>query len=118
MKATNSVFVNTTKFVLFCRWPAIEMSAEKPVPAPESHINCLTPTYIRDETVARFPVPRDKIKWTVAYEDYDPIDFTMPHILKGPVWADPNIRYISMSKLAETYSSIHPCRRFIHLLRL
>lgn len=66
--------------------------ALSPVQPPKSHKNCLTKTYVRDDKQARFPVPDDRIQWTVPYPEYDPDDFTMPHILKGPAWADPNIR--------------------------
>ena len=73
------------------------MSGLTPVPAPKVHKNCLTNTYIRDDRQARYPVRENQISWSTPYPEYDPDDFTMPHILKGPVWADPNIRYSTKS---------------------
>jgi ADP-ribose pyrophosphatase len=40
--------------------------------------------------VARAPVPDDKVSWTVEWPDYKPVDYTSPHVLKGPLWADPD----------------------------
>ena len=40
--------------------------------------------------VARFPVPEEKVGWTVAWADYSPVDFTAPHVREA-VWADPDI---------------------------
>lgn len=42
--------------------------------------------------VRRFPVPDDRVSWTVEYEEYRPVNHTSPHVLKGPVWADVDIR--------------------------
>jgi len=64
----------------------------KPAPIPRKHKNCLSKTYCRDDKQNRFPVQENQIVWEASYPEYDPDDFTMPHILKGPVWADPNIR--------------------------
>ena len=41
----------------------------------------------------RFPVPDDKVSWSVEWPEYAPVDYTAPSILRGPVWADPDIRY-------------------------
>ena len=36
-------------------------------------------------------MPDSKISWSVAWDDYDPIEFTSPKILEEkPVWADIN----------------------------
>ena len=43
----------------------------------------------------RFHVPDDKVSWSVDWPEYAPVDHTLPAILKGPVWADPDIRYAS-----------------------
>lgn len=42
--------------------------------------------------VRRFPVPQDKVPWSMAYPEYLPVDHTAPRVLSGPVWADPDIR--------------------------
>lgn len=71
----------------------VDMSSKTAsVPPPNHHKNCLSATYCRDDRQSRFPVPERLISWRTPYDDYDPDDFTMPHILKGPGWADPNIR--------------------------
>lgn len=46
--------------------------------------------------VARAPVPDGKVSWAVSWPDYKPVDYTAPHVLKGPVWADPDFRYIDV----------------------
>ena len=40
----------------------------------------------------RFPVPDDKVSWSVDWPEYHPVDYTAPVVLKGPVWADPDFR--------------------------
>lgn len=42
--------------------------------------------------VTRFPVPDDKVAWSVEWNDYDPVDYTAPSVKAGPVWADPDVR--------------------------
>ena len=42
--------------------------------------------------IKRFPVPDDKVSWSVDWPEYSPVDYTNPHVLAGPVWADPDIR--------------------------
>lgn len=42
--------------------------------------------------VKRFHVPDDKVPWLVDWPEYQPVDYTAPSVLKGPVWADPDIR--------------------------
>lgn len=42
--------------------------------------------------VKRFPVPDDKVPWSVTWGEYSPVDYTAEVVLKGPVWADPDIR--------------------------
>lgn len=44
--------------------------------------------------VARAPVPDDKVSWAVSWPDYKPVDYTAPSVLRGPVWADPDFRYV------------------------
>ncbi len=46
--------------------------------------------------VKRFPVPDDKLDWSVEWPEYAPVDYTAPSVAKGPVWADPEIRSASI----------------------
>ena len=84
-------------FLLPCKPMMAKAFSSCEVLAPKVHKNCLTNTYIRDDRQARYPVRENQISWSTPYPEYDPDDFTMPHILKGPVWADPNIRYSTKS---------------------
>lgn len=47
--------------------------------------------------VRRFPVPDDKVPWSVDWPEYQPVDYTAPSVLKGPVWADLDIRSTNMT---------------------
>lgn len=47
--------------------------------------------------VRRFPVPDDKVQWSVDWPEYQPVDYTAPVVLKGPVWADPDIRSLNIA---------------------
>lgn len=42
--------------------------------------------------VDRFPVPDEKLSWSVEWPDYKPVDYTAEAVLRGPVWADPDVR--------------------------
>jgi hypothetical protein len=42
--------------------------------------------------VKRFPVPDDKVEWSVPFPEYAPVDYTAPSVLAQPVWADFDIR--------------------------
>ena len=44
----------------------------------------------------RFPVPDDKVEWSVDWPEYTPVDYTAPSVAKSPVWADPEIRFYSL----------------------
>ena len=56
-------------------------------------------------SVKKCQVPNEFVKWTVAYEDYKPVEYTSDIVLKKPVWADPDIRY-KYSKLCCISQSI------------
>ena len=45
----------------------------------------------------RTHVPDDKVSWTVEWPEYNPVDYTSPSVQAGPVWADPEIRYVLIS---------------------
>ena len=47
--------------------------------------------------VKRFPVSDDKVDWSVEWPEYSPVDYTAPPVAKGPVWADPEIRLVSIT---------------------
>lgn len=56
------------------------------------HTNCrktVSVPYIRDDEQTRCAVPDDKVSWSAHWTAYDPDDYTMSHVLSGPVWADP-----------------------------
>lgn len=40
--------------------------------------------------IKRFPVPEEKIPWTVEYPEYKPVTYTAA-VLQGKPWADPDI---------------------------
>ena len=40
----------------------------------------------------RFPVPDDKVPWSVSWSEYRPVDYTAQVVLNKPVWADPDFR--------------------------
>ena len=54
-----------------------------------SHLACVNATY--QNGPARYPVPQEKIPWSIDFTDYKPVQYTAPVVLKGPVWADKNI---------------------------
>jgi hypothetical protein len=43
----------------------------------------------------RYPVPRNKIKWIIDYDDYTPIEFTSAKILlkDGKTYTDPHMYF-------------------------
>lgn len=42
--------------------------------------------------VRRFAVSEEKVPWSTEYPEYQPVDYTAPSVLAGPVWADSDIR--------------------------
>ena len=60
-------------------WSKLHTKCRSAVPVP----------YIRDDDQLRCAVPDDKVQWSVSWPQYDPDEYTMSHVLKGPVWADP-----------------------------
>ena len=44
--------------------------------------------------VERFQVPDDKVSWNASFDDYKPVDYTAPVVIRDPkpVWADVDIR--------------------------
>lgn len=58
-----------------------------------THVKARTGKYPGSD-VERFHVPDDKAPWTVEFEDYSPVEYTVPKILNDkPEWADPDTRY-------------------------
>ena len=43
--------------------------------------------------VERFPVPNDKVCWSVDWLEYKPVDYTAPVVERMPIWADTDFRY-------------------------
>lgn len=58
------------------------------------HTNCRSSQSTRycKENQLRQAVPDNKVPWSVEFPEYKPDDYTTSEVLKGPVWADPNIR--------------------------
>lgn len=44
-------------------------------------------------SIKKCNVPSEFANWSVAYEDYKPVEYTSEKVLNKPVWADPDIRY-------------------------
>ena len=61
-------------------------------PATMIHIKARIEVYPRTEDVKRFPVPDDKVPWSVKYEGYQPPYYTAQSVLSKPPWADPDVR--------------------------
>ncbi|CAF1563654.1 unnamed protein product, partial [Didymodactylos carnosus] len=65
------------------------------VPLPSTHGVALTSPYGgSNPPVNRTFVPSDRINWTVQWDDYTPVDYTSPSVVKDqitdkrPFWAD------------------------------
>ncbi|XP_057295057.1 ADP-ribose pyrophosphatase, mitochondrial-like isoform X3 [Hydractinia symbiolongicarpus] len=55
-----------------------------------THVKARTGKYPGSD-VERFHVPDDKVPWTVEFQDYSPVEYTVPKILNDkPEWADPD----------------------------
>ena len=59
--------------------------------AASVHFKCRNAQYAGG--VERLPVPDDRVSWSVDWPEYKPVDYTAPSVEKGPVWADPEIRW-------------------------
>ncbi|KAJ1125296.1 hypothetical protein NDU88_003728 [Pleurodeles waltl] len=60
------------------------------MPSSDSHTKARTSPYPQS-SVRRGLVPDDKVSWSVPWPEYQPVDYTAPSVLAGPVWADPDI---------------------------
>lgn len=58
--------------------------------AAATHYKARTPQYTGGPR--RFPVPDDKVSWSVLWKEYEPVDYTASVVLNMPVWADPDFR--------------------------
>ena len=65
---------------------------DEPTPVPSTHVNARCENYPRNPDIKRFPVPDDKVSWSVDYPEYKPVDYTAKSVLNKPVWADDDIR--------------------------
>ncbi|XP_073504867.1 ADP-ribose pyrophosphatase, mitochondrial isoform X2 [Phyllobates terribilis] len=57
-------------------------------PAMATHVKALTSPY-PGSRVERWPVPQEKVSWSVKWPEYQPVDYTAPSVLARPPWADP-----------------------------
>lgn len=85
MSVNNALFNLKWVFLIFLSIlmarPALTMIA--------THIKCRGGLYPRSN-VERFPVPDEKVSWSVEYKNYKPANHTAPSI-HGKPWADPEI---------------------------
>ena len=77
------------------------------------HVKARWETYPNSD-VKRFPVPDGKVPWSMSWPEYVPVEYTNPKVLAGPVWADPEIRYVPrfhLVLLGNLYSkyNLHIC---------
>ncbi|XP_060069436.1 ADP-ribose pyrophosphatase, mitochondrial-like isoform X2 [Ylistrum balloti] len=54
------------------------------------HVKARGEIYPRTQ-MKRFQVEDKYVKWDVDYPEYDPVVYTSEGVLKGPVWADPDL---------------------------
>ncbi|XP_075174666.1 ADP-ribose pyrophosphatase, mitochondrial isoform X3 [Anomaloglossus baeobatrachus] len=59
-----------------------------PAPAMMTHVKALTSPY-PGSRVERWPVPQEKVGWSVEWPEYQPVEYTAPSVLARPPWADP-----------------------------
>ncbi|XP_044159895.1 ADP-ribose pyrophosphatase, mitochondrial isoform X1 [Bufo gargarizans] len=57
-------------------------------PAMVAHVKALTSPYPGSK-VERWPVPEEKVSWSVNWPEYQPVEYTAPSVLAQPPWADP-----------------------------
>ncbi|XP_075686988.1 ADP-ribose pyrophosphatase, mitochondrial isoform X1 [Rhinoderma darwinii] len=57
-------------------------------PTMTTHIKALTSPYPGSK-VERWPVPQEKVSWSVDWPEYRPVEYTAPSVLAQPPWADP-----------------------------
>lgn len=62
------------------------------------HVKCRNSIYPRSDSIKRRSVLDDKVKWSDKWEDYNPPEYTSPH-LKNQPWADPDINEHSFKPL-------------------
>lgn len=79
-----------------------------------AHVKARQPEYLGG--AKRFPVPDDRVAWEVEWEDYSPVDYTAPPVLKAPVWADPDIKYVRRACVC-MHVSMYLCM-YIELVQL
>lgn len=67
-------------------------SARAAIGMMKHHKKARNDIYPRTDCVQRFQVPDDKVSWCEPYPNYEPVDYTAPSVLSGPVWADVDVR--------------------------
>ena len=93
---------------------SLSLLSQMAVAAPVAHTQ-LPPTHSKArgpvypgrsaDDPARTPVPDDKVSWSVDWSDYKPIQYTAAAVLKGPVWADPDLISDTSAKI-DTFNKI------------
>lgn len=72
---------------------SLQLLAELPRHAPAAMLH----TKARQEYqggIKRFPVPDDKVPWSVDYPEYQPVDYSAPVLYEKRPWADPDIKCV------------------------
>ncbi|XP_068099930.1 ADP-ribose pyrophosphatase, mitochondrial isoform X2 [Hyperolius riggenbachi] len=76
--------VRVQSSIVFARW----YRSRSGQPTMAGHVKALTSPY-PGSRVERWPVPPEKVSWSVDWPEYQPVEYTAPPVLAGPVWADP-----------------------------
>ncbi|XP_048465660.1 ADP-ribose pyrophosphatase, mitochondrial-like [Rhincodon typus] len=56
--------------------------------------------------VQRFPVPDSYVSWSVAWPEYEPVDYTADSIQASPEWADPDYRKEGQSEHGPRFNAL------------
>ena len=98
-----------------------QMAQAPPLPSsapPNTHSKARAPAY--PGTAAgepgRFPVPDDKLSWKTDWPEYKPVLYTAPSVLKGPVWADPDLLSPDNTSKIDSFNKIDGKVRFNELI--
>lgn len=77
--------------------------AVRPILSEMFHVKCRNSYYqSTNNTVQRFPVPDNKVKWDAEFDEYKPVDYTDKKLI-GRSYADPDVKQ----------SNFHPLWHFL-----
>jgi ADP-ribose pyrophosphatase len=72
------------------------------------HIKCRNSLYPRT-SIQRFPVPDEKVSWSVAFPEYAPVKYTADSVLKQPSWADTDFEVIQADR--QIWNKVDPVNK-------